>query len=193
MFSLVRTLSSPTSVEGCPPLLGWFIGTTARSDPSRACMSDVRLCTFSDRPRSPLDRGTPEVSRFSCMLFFSVGRCFDYAGPADRSRLAQPAVLPSLYHYEVSTLIRVFRSSIARPLSMLRPTPRDAVRKARGQDGFAFSFLVGLLHSQQHAGLSRRTMKNALPVSNHGNSQETFELRRCQCPPRFDTPCAGVP
>ena len=30
---------------------------------------------------------------------------------------------------------------------------RDAVRKTRGQDGFAFSFLVGLLHSQQHAGL----------------------------------------
>ena len=30
-------------------------------------------------------------------------------------------------------------------------------------------------------------------VSNHGNSQETFELRRCQCPARFDSPCAGVP
>jgi len=49
------------------------------------------------------------------MLFLSVRRFFDYAGPADHSRLAQPAVLPSLYHYEVSTLIRVFRSSIARP------------------------------------------------------------------------------
>ena len=36
-------------------------------------------------------------------------------------------------------------------------------------------------------------MINALPVSNHGNSQETFELRRCQCPARFDSPCAGVP
>ena len=38
-----------------------------------------------------------------------------------------------------------------------------------------------------------RRIWNALPVSNHANSQEKFELRRCQCPARFDSPCAGVP
>src|SRR6266403_720932 len=40
---------------------------------------------------------------------------------------------------------------------MLRETPRDVPRKTRGQDGFATSFPVGLLHPLQHAGLARRT------------------------------------
>ena len=31
-------------------------------------------------------------------------------------------------------------------------TPHDAPRKTRGQDGFATSFPVGLLHPLQHAG-----------------------------------------
>src|ERR1700674_2013025 len=43
------------------------------------------------------------------------------------------------------------------PLSTLRETPRDVPRKTRGQDGFATSFPVGLLHPLQHAGLARRT------------------------------------
>src|ERR1035441_7857604 len=46
----------------------------------------------------------------------------------------------------------------------LRNSPRDGFRKTRGQDGVAFSFPVGLLHPLQHAGLSRRTTKNAQPV-----------------------------
>jgi hypothetical protein len=41
-------------------------------------------------------------------------------------------------------------------------TPRDVARKTEGQDGVAVSFLVGLFHSLQHAGLSRRTLINAL-------------------------------
>jgi GGDEF domain-containing protein len=41
-------------------------------------------------------------------------------------------------------------------------TPRDVARKTEGQDGVAVSFLVGLFHSLQHAGLSRRTLKNAV-------------------------------
>ena len=86
MFSLVRALPSPTSAEDCSSLFGWFIGTTARSDSSRACMSDVRLCAFSDRSRSWIDRDAPEVSRFSCMLFLSVRRFLDYAGPTGHSR-----------------------------------------------------------------------------------------------------------
>jgi hypothetical protein len=53
---------------------------------------------------------------------------------------------------------RKIRSLVGRsPLSTLRPAPRAASRKTQGQDGVAFSFLVGLFHSQQHAGLSRRT------------------------------------
>ena len=47
-------------------------------------MSAVRLSAFSDRSRS--DRDTPEVSRFSCMLFLDVLRFFDYAGPDAHSR-----------------------------------------------------------------------------------------------------------
>jgi hypothetical protein len=43
------------------------------------------------------------------------------------------------------------------PLSTLQETPRDVPRKTQGQDGFATSFPVGLLHPLQHAGLSRRT------------------------------------
>src|SRR5438270_234040 len=95
MFSLAHALPSPTSAEGCPSLFGWFIGTMAQSDSSEACMSDVRFCIFSDRPRPRRGRGTPEVSRFSCMLFLSVRGFSDYAGPADHSHLTQPAVLPS--------------------------------------------------------------------------------------------------
>jgi hypothetical protein len=47
------------------------------------------------------------------------------------------------------------------PLSTLQATPRDASCKTEGQDGVAVSFLVGLFHSLQHAGLSRRTLSNA--------------------------------
>ena len=43
------------------------------------------------------------------------------------------------------------------PLSTLQETPRDVPRKTQGQDGFATSFPVGLLHPLQHAGLSRRS------------------------------------
>src|SRR5271157_415042 len=50
------------------------------------------------------------------------------------------------------------------PRSTLRNTSRDVPRKTRGQDGVAFSFPVGLLHPLQHAGLSRRTTRNAQPV-----------------------------
>src|SRR6201993_755138 len=43
------------------------------------------------------------------------------------------------------------------PLSTLQETPRGVPSKTRGQDGFATSFPVGLLHPLQHAGLSRRS------------------------------------
>ena len=53
------------------------------------------------------------------------------------------------------------------PLSTLQLTPRDARCKTRGQDGFAFSFLVGLFHSRQHAGSSRRTPDSAAQKAAH--------------------------
>ena len=81
MFSLVRTLPSPTSAEGGPSLFGWFIRTVVQSDSSIACMSGVRLFTFPDRSQSWLGRDALEVSRFSCMLFLSVRGFLDYAEP----------------------------------------------------------------------------------------------------------------
>jgi hypothetical protein len=95
------------------------------------------------------------------MLFLSVRGFSDYAGSTGHSRLAQPAMLPSSCCRESRhPVLRVFEAQSPRPLiplSTLRPAPRDADRKTQGQDGFAFSFLVGLFHPHQHAGLSRRS------------------------------------
>jgi hypothetical protein len=97
-FSLVRALPSTPSAEARnASLFGSFIGTTARSDPSTACMSGVRHIAFPDRP--PILRDTAEVSRFSCMLFlmFVSERAgfSDYAGSGFRSRITLPPMLPS--------------------------------------------------------------------------------------------------
>jgi hypothetical protein len=102
-----------------------------------------------------------EISRFSCMLFLSVRGFSDYAGPTVHSRLAWlPCCLP-LTRNEVGILIYgLFAAQSPRPpmpLSTLQETPRDVPSKTRGQDGFATSFPVGLLHPLQHAGLSRRS------------------------------------
>ena len=48
------------------------------------------------------------------------------------------------------------------PLSTLQAASRDVSCKTQGQDGVAVSFLVGLFHSLQHAGLTRRSLINAL-------------------------------
>src|SRR2546430_14052953 len=160
MFSSVCALPSPASAEGWPSLFGWFTGTTAQSDFSSTCMSAVRLGAFADRPRSS-DHGALEISRFSCMLFLSVRGFLEYAGPSVNSRLAWlPCCLPPTRN-EVGILIyRLFAAQSPRPpmpLSTLQETPRDVPSKTRGQDGFATSFPVGLLHPLQHAGLSRRS------------------------------------
>src|SRR6266851_7271162 len=77
----------------------------------------------------------------------------------------------------VSVLIASFRSSIPSPpvpLFTLRRTPRGVQRKTRGR-AVRYSFLVGLLHSLLHAGLSRRT---ALAILHHSrirlSSQKAF-------------------
>src|SRR5580658_2151208 len=95
------------------------------------------------------------------MLFLSVRGFSDYAGPAVHSRLAWlPCCLPPTRN-EVGILIcGLFAAQLPRPpvpLSTLQETPRGVPSKTRGQDGFATSFPVGLLHPLQHAGLSRRT------------------------------------
>jgi hypothetical protein len=69
-----------------PVRSGRFIGTTAQSDSSRACVSALWLIAFADRSRSWLVRDVLEVSRFSCMLFLCVRGFFDYAGSTGHSR-----------------------------------------------------------------------------------------------------------
>src|ERR1035438_9465439 len=115
MFSLVCALPSPASAEGCPPLFGWFTGTTAQSDFSGTYMSAVRLVAFADRPCSS-DQGVLEISRFSCMLFLSVRGFSDYAGPTVHSRLAWlPCCLPPTRN-EVGILIYgLFAAQSPRP------------------------------------------------------------------------------
>src|SRR6516225_3870408 len=77
-------------------------------------MSAVRFMAFADRPSS-FDQGVQEISRFSCMLFLSVCRFLDYAGPINPLALAwlSCGLPPSEQsrHPDPS----VFRSSIARP------------------------------------------------------------------------------
>src|SRR6476660_9228323 len=95
------------------------------------------------------------------MLFLSVRGFSDYAGPTVHSRLAWlPCFLPPTRN-EVGILIfGLFAAQLPRPpvpLSTLQETPRGVPSKTRGQDGFATSFPVGLLHPLQHAGLTRRT------------------------------------
>ena len=80
----------------------------ARSDSSGACVSALWLCTFADRPRSFSGRGTPEVSRFSCMLFLSVRGFSDYAGPTARSRLSQNSRVAFLHQERVGVLVLRF-------------------------------------------------------------------------------------
>src|SRR5215471_8380254 len=141
MFSLAHALPSPTSAEELSSLFGWFIGSMAWSDSSRVCMPALRLWAFSGRPRFGFFRGTPKVSRFSCMLFLSVPRFFDYAGPADHSRLSRSTVLPSPLRQKVGVLIhRLFEAQSPGPpipLSTLQAPPHGVTRKTRGQDGFA--------------------------------------------------------
>src|SRR6476659_522035 len=108
MFSLARTLFSPGSAEDRSSLFVWFIDSMVRSDSSGACVSALWLCTFANRPRSFSGRGTPEVSRFSCMLFLSVRGFLDYAGPTARSRLSRNSRGAFLHQERVGVLVLRF-------------------------------------------------------------------------------------
>ena len=70
-------------------------------------------------------------------------------------RLFSP-IRPTRRHIAISPTMRLIRDAFA---------PRDVPSKTRGQDGFATSFPVGLLHPLQHAGLSRRS-----PVCRHSGA-----------------------
>src|SRR6202040_3895208 len=99
-----------------------------------------------------------EVSRLSGMKLPDVSGVFDYAGPTRDSRY-RPRHVAFHQIKSVGVLIASFRSSIPSPpvpLFTLRRAPHDAQRKTRGRV-VRYSFLVGLLHSLLHAGLSRRT------------------------------------
>ena len=134
--------------------------SAAPSDFSGAYMCTVRLVAFADRPCSS-DQGVLEISRFSCMLFLSARGFSDYAGAIVHSRLEWPPCCLPPTRNEVGILIYgLFAAQWPRPpmpLSTLQETSHDAPCKTRGQDGFATSFPVGLLHPLQHAGLSRRS------------------------------------
>src|SRR5216684_7219131 len=134
MFSFVCALPSPTSAEGCPPLFGWFTGSTAQSDFSGTCVSAVWFMAFADRPCSS-DQGVLEISRFSCMLFLSVRGFSDYAGPDNPLAYSVVVVLPSSTRKGVGVLYhRLFEAQSPgppMPLSTLQTTPRGVARKTR--------------------------------------------------------------
>src|SRR5215472_17388315 len=115
---------------------------------------------FADRSWS-VDQDVQEISRFSCMLFLSVRGFLDYAGPSNPLAIAWLLCCLPPTRNEVGILIYgLFAAQSPRPpmpLSTLQEIPRDVPSKTRGQDGFATSFPVGLLHPLQHAGLSRRS------------------------------------
>src|ERR1035437_2681435 len=80
----------------------------------------------------------------------------------------------------------VFRSSIARPtdtpIYASTSTSRCSLQDS-GPRWIRFSFLVGLFHSQQHAGLSRRTYDN--PVFRPAPAPEPAPEKCSTCrPPR---------
>ena len=112
--------------------------------------------------RTALDvhREVTEVSRFSRMLFLDVLRFSDYAGPDTHSRYSASARVAFPFPVRGRRPEEIFRSSIARPADASVYASNGASRR-RPQDSrsrwFATPFLVGLFHSQQHAGLSRRS------------------------------------
>src|ERR1022692_2672487 len=111
---------SPTAPERvCPPFGLW---------PSR-----TGLAVQAKTSRSPLG------SRACC--FSACAGSNDYAGPSNPLAFTVVVVLPSSSQDGVGVLNHAFFEAQSprplMPLSTLRPAPRDAARKTRGQDGFA--------------------------------------------------------
>ena len=117
MFSLARTLPSPASAEDKSSfvrLVHRYYGAVRLLQSVHVRRSALRLLGPASIPE--LDRGTPEVSRFSCMLFLSVRRFSDYAGfnrPLASNATGHIAFLYTVR--ESASCSATFRSSIARP------------------------------------------------------------------------------
>jgi hypothetical protein len=121
-----------------------------------------------------LPRRLPTVPGFQIASHFEPARVvggdyFDIIKLSDRklgvciADVAGKGIAAALLMANVQATVRAFASDVASPawvcspgplipLSTLRLAPRGARRKTQGQDGVAFSFVVGLFHSQQHAG-----------------------------------------
>src|SRR6185503_6820708 len=148
MFSSICALPSPASAGSCPPLFGWFTGTTAQSDFSDTYTSVVRLSAFTDRP-SEAAEGVLEISRFSSMLFSQRARALTTTQDRTATRVYAAAVLPSSYspwsRHPDPRFYEAQSPGPPMPRSTLRHTPHDVSRKTRGKDGFAISFPAGTL------------------------------------------------
>ena len=73
LFPLGEALPSTTSAGSCLPLFGRFLGTTASSDFSSACMLGVRLFAFPSRPGTRL-RARVRPPRFRAKNFSTCTR-----------------------------------------------------------------------------------------------------------------------
>ena len=155
-----------------------FTGTTPQSDSSAACMSALRHCAFSDRPADCT--GATEVSRFSCMLFLSVRGVSDYAGfrrhlrwrtvgcglPLTSTGSASRRGLFAARYPAHRCLCLCFGCHLAMTAARLE------VKMDR------YSFLVGLFHPRQHAGLSRRSDVPRFPKSTSTATTRRASFRR---------------
>src|SRR5262247_3518411 len=116
------------------------------------------------------------------MLFLSVRGFFDYAGPADHSRLSRSTVLPSPLRQKVGVLIhRLFEAqSPAHRYLYLRFERHLTMSPARleARMDSLFSFPVGLFHPLRHAGLSRRSTSNRETVDGKHVSRKRNSLVR---------------
>src|SRR6266849_1936274 len=185
MFSLVCALASPASAEGCPPLFGWFTGSTAQSDFSSTCMSAVRFVAFADRPWSS-DQGVLEISRFSCMLFLSVRGFSDYAGPTVHSRLAWlPCCLPPTRNEIVILIYGLFAAQWPRPPMPLVYASKDTSRCPL-QDSRSGWIRYFLSCRGSCIPYNMPVYPGALRVARYsGGSRETFKRRKRLVSPTF--------
>ena len=147
-------------------MFGGFIGTTAQSDSSRACVSALRLSP-SRTGLDSLAAETPWRSPGSRTCCFST--CLGSAttpGPASARDLSPPAGVafsltgkdrhPDLSFSRLNTQPDD-ASVYASPTASQRPAQDSRSGRSR------YSFPVGLFHPLQHAGLSRRTQSSTLP------------------------------
>jgi len=115
---------------------------------------------FARRPAAlSSSAGITEVSRFSCMKFPGVLWVLRLRGTVQELAVSLLPMLPSAFPIASASPLRIFEAqspSPPVPLFTLHQAPRGAWCKTRGRVD-RYSFLVRLLHSLLHAGLSRRT------------------------------------